>query len=156
MVTAQAQSLTGKTWVSDISTNDMPDTGLVMTFDDDGTCAMGMVSTQSVDKETDLDMNLTFVCPGIYLLDGDQLNMMIDTSKADLEFEFDSETLDKSTIDLFTSLLRPELEKEKPEMIKQFIEDLPAVSEYTIVSLTDGELTLSDGETERTFIAVRE
>ena len=156
VVTVQAQSLTGKTWLSDISSDDMPDTGLIITFDEDGTCAMGMVSVQSIDEETALTMDMTFVCPGIYILDGDQLSMMIDTSKAELEFDFDSETLDKPSLDLFTSMLRPEIEKEKPEMIKKFIEDLPAVSDFTVVSITDSELTLNDGETERTFVAIQE
>lgn len=156
MAAVQAQSLIGKYWAADFSTAEMPNAIMVLSFDEMGRCTFAISTEESIDGEDDLKMIITFICPGVYLQEGNELTLLIDFEKADSDFSLESDKMTESTIKTYKALLKPSFEKEKPKLMKELIDELPTLSEFTIVKLTEDRLVLNDGESDLVFSAVNE
>ena len=153
VVAVQAQSLTGKVWAADMSTKETPNTHFLMGFEENGTSYMSILSGQEVDKGVTL--NITLIVPGSYTHNGNKLTMKTEKSKAELDFDLDIPGAPEANKKMIKNMLMGEIEKQKPEMIKEMVSELPKLDNATIKSLTATELVLVDSAgAELKFAAV--
>ena len=119
VVAVNAQSLTGKVWFTNSSV-DQNESSFVLFFEDDGTCAVA-VGADQVMAEAGMKMtiSLTAKVNGTYTLNGKNLKMKLDNENVDFTVDYDIEGVDASTKKMMDSMIKPELEKQKPMLKKR-------------------------------------
>lgn len=155
VVAVQAQSLTGKMWAADMSEPGMPNVHLVLMFEDGGNYTMTVLAEQPIEDKVKL--LITFISPGTYKVDGKVLNGKLNGSKAQLDFDIEAPGVDASTLKMMKGMLMSEVGKQKEEMKKSMLEELPKLENMTITTLTESKLVLTEknGSTVE-FAAVKE
>lgn len=146
-VATQAQTLTDKIWIADVS-DDESDVALIMSFEG-GECAI-IVALEEVDEDEDEDgmkitMNARLLVQGTYSVNGDQLTLSLDTDNAKSDISFDIEGVDDATRALVKSTMESAIDKEKDNLNNALKAFVPTSTTHTIFSLTDTELVL-DGK----------
>jgi len=149
----QAQNLTNKLWVTDISTPDNANMALVLYFADNGECEMSIIAkkTENLDG-IKMIMNMVVAVPGTYTLVDNNLNTNFNREKADFNIDLDFEGVDESTKSLMKNMMAAELSEHKSTILTEIIKDIPDLSGMKISKLTDKNLVIADekGE-EQTF-----
>lgn len=156
VITANAQSLTGKKWFTYLS--DAEDEVLIISFYEDGGC-MPVIGQEGGMKQEDMSIlfHFTLAIPGSYKVDNNHLLCDFDYDGAVVEIEYDISGVDESTKPLIESMLKPEIEKMKPEAKQELWLLMPKMDAMNIVSLTDDTLILVDKDgTKWTFNVVPE
>ena len=144
-VATQAQTLTDKIWIADVS-DDESDVALIMSFEG-SECAI-IVALEEVDEEEDgmkITMNARLLVQGTYSVNGDQLTLSLDTDNAKSDISFDIEGVDDATRALVKSTMESAIDKEKDNLNNALKAFVPTSTTHTIFSLTDTELVL-DGK----------
>ena len=158
VVTINAQTLTSNPWMTVLPGND--DVVVLLSFDNDGTCALAIANEEVQEEDVmKLTITVTATIPGTYTLNNNSLNIKLDKEKADLNFDYEIEGVDGQAKKMIEAMLKPELEKQKPEMKKEILQDLPLSNMETIkvVSIDKEKLVLADDSgQEMTFVPVPE
>ena len=152
VVAVNAQSLTGKVWFTN-SSIDQDESSFVLFFEDDGTCAVAVAADQVMaEAGMKMTISLTAKVNGTYTLYGKNLKMKLDNENVDFTVDYDIEGVDASTKKMMDSMIKPELEKQKPMLKNEVLKSIPDMGNLTVVSLSNDELVLAneDGE-ELTF-----
>lgn len=150
----QAQSLTGKDWITSIPSEDGTDALMFMSFDENGDCAVGLAIDQT---ETDGDGSQTTITyhifvPGTYTLKNNVITSHYNKSKTSLDIEVDAHGNE-----MMASIIKSEMEKIKDSLKEAFLSDIPESDTLTITELTDEQLTVTDSEgVTNTFIVLHE
>lgn len=145
VVAVQAQSLTGKVWVSSLVDPDDDEITLVMGFLDGGKCIMSIISGEDIDEDgMKMEMKMNLTMQGTYTLDGKILNTDFDVSNAELDLDVDFPGLDESTKKMAKSMIASELNKQKADIKTEILKALPNFVQMTIKELTESTLILSD------------
>ncbi len=153
-----AQSLTGKEWCTMIPDEDGNQIALEMTFKDNGSCEIELVAVEEM-KESGAKMiiEVEIDIPGTYTLNGKNLNIKLAKEKAKVDFDVDIEGVDAQTKALMKQMIKPELEKNKEEVINESLKSLPALGEMKVVSLDNNRLVLTDASgTKMDFYAKKD
>lgn len=152
-VAAQAQSLTGVNWFTDMS-DDEADGGLIMLFDPEGACAVTLLMVQSNDQIT---MTFTYTVPGVYSIDGKELLVTLLTDCAEINADIDTDGLTAEQIET-VKLLQPVIDEQKEQLKIGLAESFGWENEqFTITELTATRLALTDSDgKEMVFIPVDE
>ena len=153
-----AQSLTGKEWCTMIPDEDGNQIALEMTFKDNGSCEIELVAVEEM-KEigAKLIIEVEIDIPGTYTLKEDNLNVTLIKEKAKVDFDVDIEGVDAQTKALMKQMIKPELEKNKEEVINESLKSLPALGEMKVVSLDNNRLVLTDASgTKMDFYAKKD
>ncbi|MBO4722160.1 MAG: hypothetical protein J5629_04420 [Muribaculaceae bacterium] len=152
VVAINAQSLIGKVWFTN-SSIDQNESSFVLFFEDDGTCAVAVAADQVMNESgMKMTISLTAKVNGTYTLNGKDLEMKLDKENADFTVDYEIEGVDASTKKMMDSMIKPELEKQKPVLKNEVIKSIPDMGNLKVVSLSNDELKLAneDGE-ELTF-----
>ena len=153
MLALNAQNLTSNPWYTMLPLDD-EELVFMLNFNDDGTCAIAMAADQVMDED-EMKMTISFTAkvPGTYTLNGKSLKMTLNEDKADVDIDYEIEGIDAATKKMMDSMLKPELEKQKPELKKQIFGGMPDMGNMTLVSVSTDKLVLADenGE-EMTFM----
>ncbi|MBR5638727.1 MAG: hypothetical protein IKW83_03075 [Muribaculaceae bacterium] len=152
VVAVNAQSLTGKVWFTN-SSIDQNESSFVLFFEDDGTCVVAVASDQVMNEGgMKMTISVTAKVNGTYTLNGKDLKMKLDNENVDFTVDYDIEGVDASTKKMMDSMIKPELEKQKPMLKNEVLKSIPDMGNLTVVTLSNDELVLAneDGE-ELTF-----
>ena len=155
VMTINAQSLTSNPWMA--VSDELKDAVLMLSFEDDGTCVMVMAG-EMVEEDAGMKMVISMAAklPGSYILKGKDLTISFDKDKAEFNFDYDIQGVDEQTKKLIDAMIKPELEKQKPEM-KKMLKDAPFFNGETfkVVSIDNEKLILTDSNgVENVFVAV--
>ena len=141
-VAAQAQSLTGVNWFTDMSDDDA-DGGLMMLFEPEGACAVTLLLVQGNEEIT---MSFTYMVPGVYSVDGNELSVILLTDCAEITAEIDTEGMTDEQKEM-VKLLQPVLDAQKEQLKAGLAENFDWDDErFTITELTDTRLVLTDSD----------
>lgn len=143
VVTINAQSLTGKTWIADLS-EDGDKTIANLTFNDDGSMTMKL-DVSSVEDAGGMQMIILVDAnvPGTYTLDGDKLSINFDAKKADMKCDVDLKGLDDATKAMYKGMILGEINKQKASLLDEILGSLPFIkSPIMVKSITDTALNL--------------
>lgn len=145
-IAVQAQSLTDKNWFADMSDKEN-DITLLLTFDDNNECAacLKLQDVEEMDEGAKLIVKGCMLVPGTYTLQGKKVKMVFDTTKGETKITADIEGMDEVSKSIIMSLLRPEMEKMKPELEALLIGSFPTNDCYEITKLTVDELQFDGG-----------
>lgn len=156
VVAVNAQSLTGKVWATTIVDADNHEMTLVLGFVDGGNCIMSIIAEEPINEEgMKMLMHMNFSMQGTYTLEGKLLNAKFDKDKASLDIDVDFPDLDENTKKMFKNMMVPELNKQKPGVMAQIMQDLPNLENMTVKELTEKTLILSDSVgKEQVFTAI--
>ncbi|MBP5688902.1 MAG: hypothetical protein J6X22_09730 [Muribaculaceae bacterium] len=152
-VVINAQSLTSNAWMTVLPIEDV-ESGLVINFKTDGTCVLAMAFDETEDLGSGMKMTIqmTVMMPGTYTLNDKDLNVIFDRDNAETEIGYEIAGVDDATKKMMDSMLKPELEKQKPELTKQLLGMLPDMNNMKVVSVSNEKLVLADeGGNEMTF-----
>ena len=152
-VAAQAQSLTGVNWFTDMS-DEEADGGLMMLFEPEGACAVTLLLVQGNEEIT---MSFTYMVPGVYSVDGNELSVILLTDCAEITAEIDTEGMTDEQKEM-VKLLQPVLDAQKEQLKAGLAENFDWDDErFTITELTDTRLVLTDSDgKEMVFTPVEE
>ena len=152
-VAAQAQSLTGVNWFSDMSDGDA-DGGLMMLFEPEGACAVTLLMVQG---DENLTISFTYMVPGVYSIDGKELSVILLTDCAEINADIDTDGLTDEQKEM-VKLLQPVLDAQKEQLKAGLAENFDWDDErFTITELTDTRLVLTDSDgKEMVFTPVEE
>lgn len=154
MITVNAQSLTGKTWTTDLS-EDNEKSIVNFNFNDDGTMKM-VLDAESTEDAGGMKMVIILKAdvPGTYTLDGDKLSLKFDNKKADVKCDVDLVGLDATTKSMYKGMILGEINKQKAALLDEVLGSLPFSKDPIIVkSVTDKELVFEIDGTELKFTA---
>lgn len=152
VVALNAQSLTSNTWMTTIPGED--ELVVVMNFEADGTCAL-VVASEEVEEDSGMKMTVNVACivPGVYDLNGNDLLITFDNSNADVNLDYEIEGVDAQTKKMMDAMIKPELEKQKPELKQSILSSIPQFGAMKVVSVDKEKLVLADGKgVELTFV----
>lgn len=142
VVAAQAQSLTGVNWFTDMS-DEEADGGLMMLFEPEGACAVTLLLVQGNEEIT---MSFTYMVPGVYSVDGNELSVILLTDCAEITAEIDTEGMTDEQKEM-VKLLQPVLDAQKEQLKAGLAENFDWDDErFTITELTDTRLVLTDSD----------
>lgn len=152
-VAAQAQSLTGVNWFTDMS-DDEADGGLMMLFDPEGACAVYLLLVQSSEV---LTMTFTYMVPGVYSIDGKDLSVTLLTDCAEINADIDTDGWTDVQIET-VKILQPLIDEQKEKLKAGLAENFDWENElFTVTELTDTRLVLTDSDgKEMVFTPVEE
>ena len=150
-VSMQAQSIVGQ-WATILEEGEQ-NVALLLGFDSNKDAIMKIL-IEMYDKELGT-MNFSVTVEGKYKVKGDQLTLMLNKDKVDVEvgeIEWSAEmqkAIDENpaTADMIINMMKAEMDKEK----NTFVEDFEKKEEMTIISVTDTELILNSGDENMTF-----
>ena len=154
-----AQSLTSNAWFTMIDLAEEEKAAFVINFNDDGTCAIAIGADQVMNEEgMKMTIAMTAKVPGTYTLNGKDLNMNLDNDNATVDIDYEIEGIDASTKKMMDAMIKPELEKQKPEIKKMILGSLPKMNNLKVVTVSKEKLVLADAATdeELTFMPAPE
>lgn len=152
-----AQSLTSNAWFTTIDL-DGDETYFVINFNEDGTCANALAFDQVMNESgMKMTLSITAMMPGTYKLDGKDLKISLDEDKSTVDVDYSIEGVDDATKKMMDAMIKPELEKGKPELKQLILSGIPKMGNMKIVSLSKDKLVLADdGGNEMTFMPAPE
>ena len=148
-----AQSLTSNPWFTMLEM-DGDEAAFVINFDADGTCAIVFGADEVMDEDgMKMTISMTAMVPGTYKLDGKNLSITLDEAGANVDVDYAIEGVDAATKKMMDAMIKPELEKQKPELKKTVMSGMPKMGNMKVVSVSKEKLVLADEEgTEMTFM----
>ena len=144
-VVMNAQSLTGKQWVTKLGAEDGTDVIVALAFDNDGTCEM-LVATEYEMKEDGVPITLTgsVSVPGTFTLKDKDLTMNLDRKQAEVDLDYEIKGMDAKTKELMDKEIRDEINSLKGDFKKEMLDGMPKMHNMKIVSLESKKLVLKD------------
>ena len=144
-VVMNAQSLTGKQWVTKLGAEDGIDVIVALAFDNDGTCEM-LVATEYEMKEDGVPITLTgsVSVPGTFTLKDKDLTMNLDRKQAEVDLDYEIKGMDAKTKELMDKQIRDEINGLKGDFKKEMLDGMPKMHNMKIVSLESKKLVLKD------------
>ena len=147
VVVINAQSLNG-TWSTMLPVND-EEIPLVLDFADDGSCILGLLVSQDM-RDAGMGMkmilNASLMMPGIYTRNGERLKFTFDRNNAEVDIDYVIDGVDEQAKKMMDSMIKPEIEKMKPDFMKEVLPSIPDLGEMKIVSLTNESLELAGAD----------
>lgn len=145
VVVINAQSLNG-TWRTTLPVAD-EEIPMVLDFADDGSCILGLLISQDMgDAGMKMILNASLMMPGIYTRNGERLKFTFDRNNAEVEIDYVIDGVDEQTKKMMDSMIKPEIEKMKPDFMKEVLPSIPDLGEMKIVSLTNESLELAGAD----------
>ena len=135
-VVMNAQSLTGKQWVTKLGAEDGIDVIVALAFDNDGTCEM-LVATEYEMKEDGVPITLTgsVSVPGTFTLKDKDLTMNLDRKQAEVDLDYEIKGMDAKTKELMDKEIKDEINSLKGDFKKEMLDGMPKMHNMKIVSL---------------------
>lgn len=142
-----AQSLTGKEWCTMIPDKDGDEIALEMTFKNNGTCEIEVISMQDMSESgMKMTIEMELEVSGTYKLNDKDLKIDLDKDNAVIDIDVDFEGVDAQTKAMMKQMIKPELEKGKAEAKQEFLKCLQNFDNMKIVSLDNNRLVLADSK----------
>jgi len=150
VVAVNAQSITSSSWMA---VED--EVAIMFDFQDNGACTVAFAG-EEVEEEAGVKIRFTMAAmvPGTYTLYGNVLNLKLDSDKSDINIDYSVEGMDAETKKMLDAYLLPELEKEKPKMKKELLEELPwdKTDAIKVISISNDKLVLADEDGEQIIL----
>ena len=146
----QAQSLTKTNWFTDLS-DDGQDIGMIIDFDEMGGCYSSMIfNFKQTEDGITVSLHGRCIVPGSYVRNGNEILVRYNRDATTINIDTDISGGNESMRQMFDSMLKSDVEK----LMRSEAAGFPESSTLTILTLTDTELRLHDGDEIRTFVAV--
>ena len=142
-----AQNLTGKEWFTKLSPDDGGEVFVTLTFEKNGTCEM-LVATDYHIKQDGVPITVAggVTVPGTYTLNGKDLKMNLNRSKAEVEFDYDVKGMDAKTKAIMDKTMEPEFNGMKKEFKDMMLNGMPKMHNMKIVTLESKKLVIKDDD----------
>ena len=155
-IALNAQSLTDKQWGTKLADDDGKDVLVALAFDKNGACELLVGAHQQMKEDgVPIDITGSVTVPGTYTLNGKDLTMDLNKSKAEVDFDYEIKGMDAKTKAKMDKQIRGELNGMKGEFKNTMLNGMPKMHKMKIVKLTNKELTLEiDNGREMPFYAL--
>ena len=142
-----AQSLTGKEWFTKLSPDDGGEVFVTLTFEKNGSCEM-LVATDYQIKQDGVPISVAggVTVPGTYTLNGKDLKMNLNRSKAVVEFDYDVKGMDAKTKAIMDKTMKPEFDGMKKEFKDMMLNGMPKMQNMKVVTLESKKLVIKDDD----------
>jgi hypothetical protein len=149
VLSAQAQSLTGKQWCTVLNDEDGEGIAVALTFEKNGTCEMVIAAQQEMKEEgVPITLMAGVTVPGTYKRDGNDLNTLFDKGKADVEVDYEIKGMDAKTKALLDKQIKAEISTLKEEFKKVLLDGMPKMDHLKIVSLDGKKLVVKNTDNQ--------
>ncbi len=149
VLSAQAQSLTGKQWCTVLNDEDGEGIAVALTFEKNGTCEMVIAAQQEMKEEgVPITLMAGVTVPGTYKRDGNDLNTLFDKGKADVEVDYEIKGMDAKTKALLDKQIKAEISTLKEEFKKVLLDGMPKMDHLKIVSLDGKKLVVKNADNQ--------
>ena len=144
-IVVNAQSLTGKQWCTMLADEDGQNVAVALTFDKNGSYELVIAAEHQMKEDgVPIDITAGVTVPGTYTLNGKDLKMHLNASKADVEMDYEIKGLDAKTKAKMDAVIKKELESAKGDFKKEVLDGMPKMENVKIVSLESKRLILKD------------
>lgn len=142
-----AQNLTGKEWFTKLSPDDGGEVFVTLTIEKNGTCEM-LVATDYQIKQDGVPISVAggVIVPGTYTLNGKDLKMNLNRSKAEVEFDYEVKGMDAKTKAIMDKTMKPEFDGMKKEFKDMMLNGMPKMYNMKIVTLESKKLVIKDDD----------
>ena len=142
-----AQSLTGKEWYTKLSPDDGGEVFVTLTFEKNGTCEM-LVATDYQIKQDGVPISVAggVTVPGTYTLNGKDLKMNLNRSKAEVEFDYDVKGMNAKAKAVMDKEMKSQFDDMKKEFKDMMLDGMPKMHNMKVVTLESKKLVIKDDE----------
>ena len=144
-IALNAQSLASHNWGTKLASEDGVDIAVVLVFDESGACELQIGADYQI-KEDDVPINLEgyVTVPGTYTLNGKNLTMNLERSKAEVGIDYEIKGMDANTKAKMDKEIRAEIDGMKNEFKNMMLDGMPKMHNMQIVKLDNKNLVLKD------------
>lgn len=148
VVVAQAQNLTRTAWSTMLPGDE--EVEMVLNFDNDGECYMILTKESLEDEgETAMTIRISLSIPGIFNKEGRDITMSFNKRKAEINIDYELLNTDAKTKALVDRMMRPELKKMEPQLKKELLDEIPAIDDLRVISLSREKMVVRTSSGDR-------
>lgn len=142
-----AQSLTGKEWFTKLSPDDGGEVFVTLNFEKNGTCEMLVATDYHIEQDgVPITVAGGVTVPGTYTLNGKDLKMNLNRSKAEVEFDYEVKGMDTKTKAIMDKTMKSEFDGMKKEFKDMMLNGMPKMHNLKIITLESKKLVIKDDD----------